>query len=84
MSDRRFIKEEGSFTTLSQTGEPTTVHRSTEWIESKTFGGTFVTKVGTLYQLVNGEPVIKVSDTEFSCPSSGLILHTEEPVEQRD
>lgn len=86
---RRFTKEDGSFLTLSQTGEPVTVYRLTEWIESKTFGGTFVSKVGVSYRLkkdgiIVDETVIKVSDTEFSCPSSGLTLRTEEPITEED
>lgn len=77
---RRFTKEGGSFLTLSQTGEPVTVYRFTEWIESETCGGTFVSKTGVFYRLKNDEAVIKVSDTEFSCPSSSLTLRTEEPI----
>jgi hypothetical protein len=82
MADRRFTKEEGQIHALSQTGEPVTIYQSSEWIETRTMGGVFVTKVGISYRLKNGEAVIRTGDTEFSCPSSDLHLRTEGLVEE--
>jgi len=82
MTDRRFTKEEGQILTLSQTGEIITVYQFAEWVEKRTFGGTFVEKVDVSYRLANGEAVTRTSDTEFSCPSSNLCLRVEESVEE--
>lgn len=78
--DRRFIKDEGSFITLSQHGEPTKVLRASMWCESHTLTSVFVTKVKDLYRLENGETVIRKSPIEFECPSSGLSLKSEQPI----
>lgn len=78
---RKFEKLQRRFHTLSQSQEPVTVEQYTTYFEAATMGNPSNIAVGqTRYQLDTGEPVQRVSDTEFRAPISKLELRSEEPI----
>jgi hypothetical protein len=80
MTDRQFRKLQRKFVTMSQTGEPVVVEQHAIFHEAVTMGGAHLCRGRTFYQLEDGEPVTKSSDTEFEAPMSKLTLTSEEPI----
>ena len=75
---RKFEKLQRRFHTLSQSHEPVTVEQYTAYFEAATMGNIAVGQ--TRYQLDTGEPVQRLSETEFRAPISKLDLRSEEPI----